>query len=102
MCNPGGTAALLGLQAQGDTALFMPGVTRQEVESQLGRELGVVRISLGLASNFHDVYRVLRFAESVADKRSFSRMWNSWRTACDLKEIDQPGHTTHQNQDMYV
>lgn len=62
MCNPGGAAAILGVQAE---AMYHPGITYEGLESIYGREIGVVRLSLGLASDFTDVHRVLRFAKEV-------------------------------------
>lgn len=63
MCNPGGAASILGYQAEMEK--FYAGVTYAGLENLVGRELGVVRISLGLASDFSDVHRVLRFAREV-------------------------------------
>ncbi|PVF98824.1 PLP-dependent transferase [Serendipita vermifera] len=71
MCNPGGAMALLGKrhmlgrlacvpEAGGADALL----TKSDVEGMLGEELGVVRISLGLASNFRDVWEVSKFVAS--------------------------------------
>ena len=76
MCNPGGAAALLGLRD--DMALLYPGVTMKQFEEHVGHELGVVRISLGLASNFQDVWRVLRFADSLGHPAEFETMWSAW------------------------
>lgn len=61
MCNPGGAATLLSLGSlmtvldQGD-ARHPP--TLRSLEEAAGRELGVVRISFGLASSWSDVWRV--------------------------------------------
>jgi molybdenum cofactor sulfurtransferase len=61
MCNPGGAAALLSLGSlmavlgRGDTN-HPP--TLRALEEAAGRELGVVRISFGLASCWTDVWRV--------------------------------------------
>jgi molybdenum cofactor sulfurtransferase len=63
MCNPGGAAAILGITS--DMEKLYEGVTLKDFERLVGRELGVVRISLGLVSNFLDVWRVLRFVEDV-------------------------------------
>lgn len=63
MCNPGGAAAILGVEAEMEK--FQPGVTHDDLEGIFGRELGVIRLSLGLASDFFDVHRVLRFAKEV-------------------------------------
>ena len=79
MCNPGGAAALLGLRAEMDQLNNTH--TLCDFEKHVGRELGVVRVSLGLASNFHDVYRVLAFARAVGTSESRATMWDAWRAA---------------------
>ena len=76
MCNPGGAAAILGI-AEEMGALY-PGVTLCDFEEQMGRELGVVRISLGLASNFEDIWRVIQFATSIAQEASRQELWMQW------------------------
>ncbi|THH29541.1 hypothetical protein EUX98_g4653 [Antrodiella citrinella] len=76
MCNPGGAAALLGLRSDMDR--LYPGVTMKEFEQHVGYELGVVRVSLGLASNFQDVYRVVKFASSMGEERCRRIMWRTW------------------------
>ena len=75
-CNPGGAAALLGLAPA--MASLGPGATKREFEDRLGRELGVVRVSFGLASNFHDVYRVLRFVAALAVDATRATMWAAY------------------------
>ena len=61
MCNPGGAATLLSLGSlmavlgNGDSK-HTP--TLRALEEAAGRELGVVRISFGLASCWTDVWRV--------------------------------------------
>jgi len=61
MCNPGGAATLLSLGSlmavlgQGDVT-HQP--TLRSLEEAAGRELGVVRISFGLASCWTDLWRV--------------------------------------------
>jgi len=61
MCNPGGAAAMLSLSSLmsvlGDGDMTHP-PTLQALEEAAGRELGVVRISFGLASCWADVWRV--------------------------------------------
>ncbi|KAF7362495.1 Molybdenum cofactor sulfurase [Mycena venus] len=47
MCNPGGAAAVLGIQEE--MKRLYEGITLQDFERAVGHELGVVRISLGLA-----------------------------------------------------
>lgn len=76
MCNPGGAAALLGVQD--DMKHLYPGVTLKDFEQIVGRELGVVRISLGLASSFEDVWKVVRFAATIANEKSRQALWDRW------------------------
>ncbi|KAH7883345.1 pyridoxal phosphate-dependent transferase [Phlebopus sp. FC_14] len=76
MCNPGGAAALLGIEDQ--MAILYPGVTLKDFQCAVGRELGVVRISFGLASNFHDVWKVTEFASMFANERTRQSLWDSW------------------------
>ena len=49
-----------------------------KLEEQFGHELGVVRISLGLVSDFKDVYRVVEFARMMGCERDRSEMWVKW------------------------
>jgi hypothetical protein len=58
-----------------------PGVTLRDFERHMGRELGVVRISLGLASNFQDVWRVLEFTSLIGKQAIRQVMWNQWMAA---------------------
>jgi len=48
-----------------------PGTKLRDFECALGRELGVVRVSLGLGTNWQDVSSVIEFAELMRneDKR---------------------------------
>lgn len=55
-----------------------PGVTLEQLESREGRELGVVRISLGLASNWEDVRSIMSFASKFADTREVAEMKKEW------------------------
>ncbi|KAH9935189.1 PLP-dependent transferase [Epithele typhae] len=76
MCNPGGAAALLGLR---DMMASLPeNATYAAFEAHMGRELGVVRLSLGLASDWRDVWRVLEFARAVAREDRRAHMWAEW------------------------
>ncbi|KAF8161362.1 pyridoxal phosphate-dependent transferase [Crassisporium funariophilum] len=79
MCNPGGAAAILGIEDE--MQQLYPGVTLAHFEEKMGRELGVVRISLGLASNFQDVWRVIQFATSIGKENSRQTIWNQWLEA---------------------
>jgi molybdenum cofactor sulfurtransferase len=76
MCNPGAAAALLGITD--DMRKLYPGVTLKDFECYVGRELGVVRISLGLASNFEDVWKVIRFASMMGIKDVRQALWKRW------------------------
>jgi molybdenum cofactor sulfurtransferase len=76
MCNPGAAAALLGFE-EGMEMLY-PGVTLKEFERVIGREMGVIRISLGLASNFQDVWNVIRFAASIGNEQTRQTFWDRW------------------------
>ncbi|KAG1836806.1 PLP-dependent transferase [Suillus subalutaceus] len=76
MCNPGGAASLLGIQNQMER--LYPGVTLKDFGQVVGRELGVVRISLGLASNFQDAWKIVMFASSLADSRTRQALWDTW------------------------
>ena len=76
MCNPGGAAAILGVQK--DMARLYPDVRLKDFEAMVGRELGVVRISLGLASSFQDVWKVVRFAATIATEKSRKALWDRW------------------------
>ncbi len=68
-CNPGGGEVALGLSKTEIVGCF----TRPGAESRFtpedfrlcidGKTTGAVRISLGLASNFHDAWRFVKFAE---------------------------------------
>ncbi|KAJ6450995.1 PLP-dependent transferase, partial [Mycena vitilis] len=73
MCNPGGAAAILGIE--NDMELLYEGVTLADFERAVGHELGVVRISLGLASNFQDVWNFLRFAKLVSQREALMALW---------------------------
>lgn len=79
MCNPGGAAALLGLREE--MAMLTDRSTMADFQKFVGRELGIVRMSLGLASNFHDVYRVLEFARAIGTTSKREAMWNTWQEA---------------------
>ena len=79
VCNPGGTSAILGVTEE--MSQLYPGVTLQEFERRVGREFGVVRVSLGLASNFRDVQRVIRFATSLGNAQIRHSLLDAWRKA---------------------
>ncbi|KAF9038706.1 PLP-dependent transferase, partial [Panaeolus papilionaceus] len=76
MCNTGGAAAMLGMTDK--MQQLYPGVTLADFEERVGHELGVVRISLGIASNFHDVWRVIQFATCISQEQSRRQLWSQW------------------------
>lgn len=60
---------------------YSSGATHEGSESTADSEFGVVRLSLGLASNFSDVYRVLRFIrEVVARDGERKKVWSEWKS----------------------
>ncbi|KAJ7645970.1 PLP-dependent transferase [Mycena polygramma] len=76
MCNPGGAAAILGIEE--DMKRLYEGVTLKDFERAVGHELGVVRVSMGLASNFLDAWTVVRFAELIAAEKTRNVLWDLW------------------------
>jgi len=86
MCNPGGAAAILGIQE--DMQRLHEGVTLKDFERTVGHELGVVRISLGLASNFQDAWTVVRFAGLIAAEKTRNVLWDYFMEASGV-EIGQ-------------
>jgi molybdenum cofactor sulfurtransferase len=64
-CNPGGAAALLGIESYME--LLEPGATQKGLELVVGRELGVVRVSLGWVSDWSDVAAFIAFVKSVEE-----------------------------------
>jgi len=77
MCNPGGATAILG--AQEEMEKYSPGISRGDFGNLVGKELGVVRLSLGLASDFSDVHRLLCFVRGViACDSERKKIWSKW------------------------
>ena len=79
MCNPGGAAALLGLRSA--MAALPADATLRAFEAHMGRERGVVRGSLGLASDFRDAWRVCEFARLLASAEARAALWAEWELA---------------------
>ncbi|KAF7341555.1 Molybdenum cofactor sulfurase [Mycena sanguinolenta] len=79
MCNPGGAATLLGIEDAMQE--LYDGVTLGAFEQAMGRELGVIRVSLGLASNFQEVWNVIRFARVIAQEEGRMSLWAGWFAA---------------------
>ena len=75
VCNPGGSAALRGKEVQeemGELSKLDGIVELKDVMNGLTNS-GVVRLSLGLASNFEDVWRVLSWARGLLDEAKRER-----------------------------
>lgn len=85
MCNPGGAVAIL--DAQDDMKYFYPGVTLKDLECAIGRELGVVRISLGLATTFHDVWKIIRFGATIGNERSRQILWDRYKASASATAV---------------
>ena len=64
------------------------------LEERFGHELGVVRISLGLVSDFKDVYRVVEFAQMMGREKDRSEMWVEW--------MAERARTGHESRDRCV
>jgi selenocysteine lyase/cysteine desulfurase len=69
-CNPGDGEMALGLSADELTSCFAikTNFEYQDFRSCLAeKSTGAVRVSLGLVSNFEDVYKMVKLAESFVD-----------------------------------
>ncbi|CAE6466620.1 unnamed protein product [Rhizoctonia solani] len=64
-CNPGGAAALLGIDSY--MQLLQPGATQRAFELVVGRELGVIRVSLGWVSDWSDIASFIHFVKGVQE-----------------------------------
>jgi molybdenum cofactor sulfurtransferase len=62
MCNPGGAIGLLGLRDE-MVRLWDTVVEYADIERFFGEDVGVIRLSLGLVTNFRDVWEVERFVK---------------------------------------
>lgn len=73
-CNPGAGEAAYALTPEQIGRFFHDetGLTFQELRERIreayGKEIGAARISLGIASNFADVYRFARFLDGFRDR----------------------------------
>jgi molybdenum cofactor sulfurtransferase len=71
-CNPGGGEIALGLSQTELVACFNQSQQRLTLDDFRlcidGKSSGAVRISLGLVSNFADVYSLVQFARGFIDK----------------------------------
>ncbi|KAJ6569826.1 PLP-dependent transferase [Mycena vulgaris] len=82
MCNPGGAAAILGIQD--DMQGMYNGVTLKDFERAVGHELGVVRVSLGLASSFQDAWTFVTFAGLLAAETTRTVLWDNYMDASGI------------------
>lgn len=73
-CNPGGGEAALGISAEELSACFTRVPDRLSLDEFRrcidDKSTGAVRLSLGLMSNFSDVYQFARFAQGMVDRRA--------------------------------
>jgi selenocysteine lyase/cysteine desulfurase len=72
-CNPGGGEIALGItKPELDTCFHQPNKQRITIDDFRlcidGKSTGAVRVSVGLVSNFADVYRFVEFARGFVDK----------------------------------
>ena len=71
-CNPGGGEVALGLSADELTSCFAGSGNRLALDEFRrcidDKSTGAVRVSLGLVSNFADVYRFVQFVQGFADE----------------------------------
>jgi molybdenum cofactor sulfurtransferase len=65
MCNPGGAIGLLGLRDE-MMRLWDTVVDYADIERFFGEDVGVIRLSLGLVTDFRDVWEVERFVKGFA------------------------------------
>ncbi len=72
-CNPGAGEIINGLTKK-DIAMYFDANHRMTFEQFItvmdGKANGAVRVSLGIASNFADVYRFVRFARTMIDMKA--------------------------------
>lgn len=72
-CNPGVGEVIYGLSAAQIDELFQErsltfDAMRARVRERYGQEVGAIRVSLGIATNFADVYRFVQFIEEFRDR----------------------------------
>jgi molybdenum cofactor sulfurtransferase len=75
VCNPGGSAALRGkeVQEQMEELSKLDGTAQLKDVMNGLKNSGVVRLSLGLASNFDDIWRVVSWARGLLDEAKRER-----------------------------
>ncbi|KAJ3575291.1 hypothetical protein NP233_g1206 [Leucocoprinus birnbaumii] len=78
LCNPGGVAAMMGIQQE--MAKLGPHIhCKEQWERELKRELGIIRISWGLVSNFQDAWKVLQFIRLLGNQAAMDKLWKMYK-----------------------
>ncbi len=94
-CNPGAGEMALGISRDELVSCFgqrPDGMTYEEFRTCIDHKgTGAVRVSLGIASNFHDVQEFLRFAASFVDRPAGSRHAEDARPERDAAESGGDG-----------
>jgi hypothetical protein len=67
---------MMGIQKE--MAEMKEPITKEKWETQLKRELGIVRISFGLVSNFQDAWKVLQFIRLIGNAKARSELWKEY------------------------
>jgi selenocysteine lyase/cysteine desulfurase len=70
-CNPGSVETINGITRE-EVEMFFNGSQPKDYEDFIvamkGKQIGAVRVSLGIVSNFADVYQFVQFAKTFIDK----------------------------------
>lgn len=73
-CNPGGGELALGISAEELTTCFVRSQERLTIDDFRrcidAKSTGAVRVSVGLATTFEDIYRFIRFAQSFVNENA--------------------------------
>ena len=80
VCNPGGAAALLGMQAQ------MTCINELIAREGWKDEVGVVRISLGIGNDFEDVWKVVQWAKGLTTEKTLEQEVTQWKMPSRAKD----------------
>jgi len=80
VCNPGGAAALLGMQAQ------MACIEELIARDGWKDEVGVVRLSLGIGSDFEDVWKVVQWAKGLTAQKFLDQEITQWKMTSRTKD----------------
>ena len=76
-CNPGVREIALGLEREDLAAVFRHKeyMTYEQFHHVIdGRKQGALRVSVGLATNFSDVYHFLQFAQTIIDRSALTEV----------------------------